>query len=95
MARKFFVTVIARDQSVFSKLQRYDFDIFRPTSKVNERNEITIEGLLAMDEVEKLVEDGFRVLVEEESSKRARVRSGGIGFEEWLKGMEEQSDAAE
>ena len=36
--------------------------------------EAVIEGLMTMSEVEQLVRSGYRVLVEEESSRRARAR---------------------
>ncbi|HYV04355.1 MAG TPA: hypothetical protein VFB82_07210 [Blastocatellia bacterium] len=89
MSRKFFVTVIAQSKRALVDLQKYDLDVFQPTARSNERKEFTIEGLLTMEEVERLVEGGYRVLVEEESSKRARAPREVIGFEEWIKGMEE------
>ena len=89
MVNRYFVTIIAPDRRTLSRLQEYDFDLFQPTSKTNERKEFTIEGLLTLEQVGRLVEDEYRVIVEEESSKRARAKSGGIEFEEWIKGMEE------
>lgn len=89
MVHRFFVTVIATSSGSLLKLQKYDLDLFRPTSKVNERKEFTIEGLLTLEQVGRLVQDGYRVLVEDESSKRERAKSGGIGFAAWKKGMEE------
>lgn len=89
MASRFFVTIMTSGERPVLKLQEYGFDLFRPTARVNEKKEFTIEGLLTMEQVGRLVEDGYRVVVEEDSSKRARAKSGGIGFEEWLRGMEE------
>lgn len=89
MVQRFFVTIITPNRRALVRLQEYDFDLFGPTSKINERKEFTIEGLLKLEEIGRLVEDGYRVLVEEESSKRERAKSGGIDFEEWIKGMEE------
>jgi len=89
MARIFFVTIVAPSRRTLAKLQEYDFDLFQSTSKLNERKEFTIEGLLTLEEVGRLVEDGYRVVVEEESSKRSRAQSETIQFEDWIKGMEE------
>lgn len=89
MVNRFFVTIIALDRRTLLRLQEYDFDLFQSTSKINQRKEFTIEGLLPLEQVGRLVEDGYRVLVEAESSKRERAKSGGIEFEEWIKGMEE------
>jgi hypothetical protein len=89
MVHRFFVTIIATSSRTLLKLQKYDLDVFRATSKINERKEFTIEGLLTLEQVGRLVEEGYRVLVEDESSKRERAKSGGIEFEEWKKGMEE------
>jgi hypothetical protein len=48
-----------------------------------------IDGLLTIEEIERLVVDGYRVLVNEDADKRARARTETIEFQEWLKGMEE------
>jgi hypothetical protein len=89
MERKFFVTIIAPDKRVLLKLQEYDLDIFQATSRVNERKQFIVEGLLTLEDVGRLVEDGYQVLVEEESSKRARAAREIVQFEEWIKEMEE------
>jgi len=89
MTKRFFVTVIAADNPSLIRLQEFDFDLFRPTAKVNERKEFTIEGLLDLEQIGRLVEAGYRVLVEDESSKRERAKTGGIDLETWTKGMEE------
>ena len=49
MAHRFFVTVIAPNRRTFLRLQEYDFDLFQPTSKSNERKEFTIEGFSIWD----------------------------------------------
>jgi hypothetical protein len=89
MTKRFFVTVIAPDNPTLIRLQEFDFDLFRPTARVNERKEFTIEGLLTLEQIGRLVEAGYRVVVEDESSKRERAKSGGIELEAWMKGMEE------
>jgi len=89
MARKFFVTVIGNSKRALLDLQKADLDLFQATSKVNKEKEFVIEGLLSLEEVGKLVEQGYRVLVEEEQSKRARAPRETIEFQQWIKQMEE------
>ncbi len=48
----------------------------------------SIEGLLSLEQIERLVVDGYRVLVEEDADRRARGRSETVEFAEWLRGME-------
>ena len=89
MARKYFATVIASSKRALLDLQKHDLDLFQPTSKINDRKEFVIEGLLTLDDVAKLVESGYQVLVKEESSKRARANREIVEFQQWIKQMEE------
>ena len=82
MADRFFVTVFAPGKNRLAELQQFDFDLFHPTARATDL-EATIEGLLTMQEVEQLVRRGYRVLVEEESSKRARAHET-IEVGRWL-----------
>ena len=88
-ARRFFVTVVASSRRALISLREYDLDLFQPTSRAIEQKEFAIDGLLSLEEVGRLVEDGYRVTVREESSKKARARLEVVDFEQWLKGMEE------
>jgi hypothetical protein len=49
-----------------------------------------IDGLLTLEEIERLVVGGFRVLVNADADQRARAQTETIEFEAWLKGMEER-----
>jgi len=89
MSRSFFVTVIAPTRRSLLKLREYGLDLFRPTAKVTERKEYTIDGLLTLEQVEHLVIDGYQVLVKEESSQKARGRTETVDFKEWIGGMKE------
>lgn len=73
MAERFFVKVFASSKADLLQLQKFDLDLFHPTARAGE-GEAVIEGLMTMSEVEQLVRSGYRVLVEEESSRRARAR---------------------
>jgi carboxypeptidase T len=90
MDKKFFVTVFAYSKRDLINLREYDLDLFPQTSRVQEQQEFMIDGLLTLDEVRRLVEGGYRVLVKEESSKKARARGQTVGFQEWIKGMSEE-----
>ncbi len=90
MAKRFFVTVIAQSKIALSSLHRSGLDLFQSTAQVNEQKEFIIEGLLTLDEIGKLVESGYKVLVKEESSKQARARTEAIGFEQWKKASRNQ-----
>ena len=85
---RFFVTVLAPTKQMLLKLTEFEVDVFQPTAKVNEHQEFEIEGLLNLHEVERLVRAGYRVLVREEASQRARAQTETAQFTEWLSGME-------
>jgi hypothetical protein len=89
MAHKYFATVIAPSKRELLNLQKFDVDLFQPTSRINDRKEFVIEGLLSLEEVAKLVESGYQVLVQEESSKRARAHRETVEFGQWIKQMED------
>ena len=89
MVRRFFVTVLAPSKHALVSLKEYNLDLFQVTAKVTEQNEFAIDGLLNLEEIGRLVEEGYRVLVNEESSKRARARTEVAEFQQWIRGMEE------
>jgi len=49
-----------------------------------------IDGLLSLEEIGRLVSDGYRVLVNADADRRARALTETVEFEAWLKGMEER-----
>jgi hypothetical protein len=80
---RYFVKVIASDATSLRRLQRFDFDLFQATARHSQDKRATIDGLLTMDEIEKLVLAGYQVLVEEESSKRAHGQREIMTLEQW------------
>jgi len=62
---------------------------YEETAKVTQAREFVIDGLLTLNEVSRLVDDGYQVLIRENDARRARARTEVIEFEEWLRGMEE------
>lgn len=88
MARRYFVTVLADSPRSLRELGELGLDLFQSTAKETADGKSAIEGLVTMEEVERLVDAGCQVLVEEESSKRARAVTDTVEFDEWLKDME-------
>jgi len=87
MVTKFFVKIIAPSKLALIGLQKFELDLFQPTSKMTD-NEFTIEGLLTLEDVGKVVENGYKVLVEEVSTKRTRSTREMIGFDSWIQDTE-------
>jgi hypothetical protein len=90
MARRFFCTIFAQDQKHLIALNRQEVDVFQPTARITDQKEYVIEGLLTLEEVTKLVDNGYRVLVEEDASKRARAMEFITSAEEWIKEFEKR-----
>jgi murein tripeptide amidase MpaA len=61
--------------------------------RVLEERLYLIDGLLALDEVGRLAEDGYRVLVRGPAKQLGRARSNTVGFQKWLSSTEEAADA--
>jgi hypothetical protein len=85
--KRFFVTIFAASREALLKLQQYDFDVFAPTSQATREGEFIIDGLLELQQIGRLVEDGYQVRVKHEASTRARATETAE-FGEWLKDME-------
>ncbi|MBA3766901.1 MAG: hypothetical protein H0W99_07915 [Acidobacteria bacterium] len=64
-------------------------ETYQETDNVREAREFVIEGLLSLEEIGRLVDDGYSVLVRENDKKGGRAHTEVIEFDEWLKGMEE------
>jgi hypothetical protein len=87
-SNKFFVKVIAPSKSALANLRKYHLDLFKPTATKHEENKFRIEGLLSLEEIGMLIQNGYQVIVEEEASKRARAKVHAVTFKEWIKGKE-------
>lgn len=83
LATKFFVKIIASSKLALIGLQKFELDLFQPTSKMTD-NEFTIEGLLTLEQVGMVVENGYKVLVQEVSSKRTRSTKEMVAFDSWI-----------
>jgi hypothetical protein len=85
--KRFFVAILAPTQEALRKLGQYDLDVFAATSHANEAGEFVIDGLLKLDDIGRLVEDGYQVLVKYDSNAKARALTEKVEFEDWLKEM--------
>jgi hypothetical protein len=85
--KRFFVTILAPTQEALLKLAQYDLDVFAATSHANEAREYVIDGLLKLEDIGRLVEDGYQVLVKHDSNAKARALTEKVEFDEWLKEM--------
>jgi len=85
--KRFFVTIAAPTSKALLKLREYDFDVFAATSHATEKGEYVIDGLLELEQIGRLVEDGYQVVVTHESSAKARALTEKVEFEQWLKDM--------
>jgi hypothetical protein len=92
MERRFFVTVIAPDERTLLALREFDVDLFQPTARLTPEKQAQIEGLLTLDEIGRLVEAGYRVLVEDAMQKRARAREERVEFHDWLRAMQQDQE---
>ena len=88
MERRYFCTVFARDREHLIALNKLDVDVFQPTARINNQKAHVIEGLLTLEEVAKLVDNGYQVLVEEDESKRSRAKELITSAEDWIKEFE-------
>jgi hypothetical protein len=87
---KYFVVVFARDEASLRGLQRYGFDLFAQTAKKSSAIPdfgYTIDGLLEISEIERLIGDGYRVLIEDMEARRSRAREGAMEFNQWMQRM--------
>lgn len=87
MEKRFFVTIIAPDELSLRRLALFELDLFPGKSKVFENQPLSIGGLLNLEAIGRIVEAGYQVLVEAESSNRAHGHKEVTSFDEWLKAM--------
>ncbi len=81
MADRFFATVYARDDEHLRAVFDRHLDVFAPGH--GERGKPEIHGLLSIDEIKRLVDDGYHVLLTESDEPREKLAT--VGFDEWLK----------
>jgi len=88
--QRYFVTVhLAAGQDMI-ELSRFELDLIQATAQTTDEvsGMSSIEGLLDLDQVGRLVRAGYRVTVEQPDYARSRAHET-ISFDEWLEGMGE------
>lgn len=88
MSTRFFVQVEAPDRAALQRLIELGVDVVHGTFRPSRGDTWTVQGLVHPDELEGLVDAGFRVTVESTAQSRSRARET-VTFDEWLAGMED------
>ena len=85
MVTRYFVQIEARSKQALIALQKLELDLFQPTAKAKEdENKFTIEGLITLEEVGKLVEKEYKVLVKKPSLPETPATLETTSFRDWV-----------
>jgi hypothetical protein len=76
--QRFFVTITAADPAMLRDVGRFGLDLF---SHRTEESTSEIAGLITLEDIGRLVESGYRVLVHE--TDRPRRKHEYVTFNEW------------
>ena len=80
------VSIKTFDIIAFGKLSKYHIDIFRSSSRFDEKEkQFSIDGILTLDQIGQLVRDGYTIEVKTYHPKQGLPASQIINFGEWLK----------
>jgi hypothetical protein len=52
-----------RNKQQLINLQKFEFDVFQPTAKSIDDKEFKIDGLISLDDINKLVENRYKVVI--------------------------------
>jgi hypothetical protein len=64
-----------------------ELNAFEMGDRVDESRQLSIEGALSLEDIGRLVDDGYVVVVRENAAVRTAPARETIGAEEWLKEM--------
>ena len=104
MPERFFVKVIAKSKQRLIDLQKLELDLFQSTAKSSttaaatddeEEKEFSIEGLVTFDDITKLVQNGYKVLVKKELPKTTPAVEETMSFQEWSEVAKEEGERIE
>ena len=88
MVTKYFVEVIASNKQHLINLQKFELDLFQSTAKSIDDKEFKIDGLISLDDINNLVEKGYKVFIKSESMKKTPAVQQTTSFQEWSKTAE-------
>jgi hypothetical protein len=80
---RYFVTIRSDSPEDLARVRDLGLDLFGATAKPGEEG-VTIEGLLSMDDVKRVEEEGAKVEVHEHVSARSRAHEQTSDLGEWL-----------
>ena len=85
MVTRYFVQIEARSKQALIVLQKLELDLFQPTTKDKEdENKFTTEGLITLEDVGKLVEKEYKVLVKKPSLPETPATLETTSFRDWV-----------
>ncbi len=90
---RFFVVIIAPNKQQLVSLQKFELDLFQSTVESLDKNEFSIEGLITLDDVNRLVEKGYKVLVKKQSPNSSPANSQIMSFSEGIQKVETKKQA--
>jgi hypothetical protein len=79
---RFFVTIRAGSVEGLAEVRGLGLDLFGTTAKAGD--EVTIEGLLTLEDVGRVVTAGHEVVVHRHADTMARAQEQSASAEEWL-----------
>jgi carboxypeptidase T len=91
---KYFVEVIASNKQQLINLQKFELDLFQPTAKSIDDKEFKIDGLISLDDINKLVENGYKVIIKNESKKKTPAVQETTSFQEWSETAKKRQEVA-
>ena len=94
MVTKYFVEVIASNKQHLINLQKFELDLFQSTAKSIDDKEFKIDGLISLDDINNLVEKGYKVVIKSESMKKTPAVQQTTSFQEWSKTAKKRREIA-
>jgi carboxypeptidase T len=97
MTKRYFVEILAEDNLKLRRLQKMDLDVFQPSAKSlnNEKKEVSIEGLVTIEEINQLIQNGYKVLIKKEAPSQTPAVEEMVSFQDWKKSAEKETVRAE
>jgi hypothetical protein len=103
MSQRYFAVILAPSKQALAKLQAYDLDLFHstagalaaltaavpPPAEEGAHDEYSIEGLMTLEEIGRLVDDGYKVTIHASGTKPTPAQTETVDFEQWRSELEE------
>ena len=93
MTNRYFVEIFSPNKQQLLSLQKFELDLFQSTVKTLETNEFSIEGLITLDDVNKLVAKGYKVVVKKQSPSTSPAVSEIMSFSDSIQPTEAKKQA--